>query len=215
VDNLYQICQANGFNPRLCCEVGAAHPNTVQLRDFIKNGVQCLLFEANPRLFYCLKEGFDDGDFQTTWPNIGPAPHQHPGFGHLSNVALFNVAIHDARGEINIFERNASSFVEGAISPAKANDQYVEDLKDAVKVPCDTIATFDHGNIDLLAADVGGGEWYVIKHLKSRPKLICLETHGQRYVNPFIKEIEAWMTANQYRLLGRTESDSLWVRSES
>lgn len=215
MDNLYEICKQLKFSPKLCVEVGAAHPSTSQLAEFIKCGVNCILFEANPRLFYTLMEGYDLGDdmnFIKTWPNPPKGPFQFSGFRDFPNVKLYNVAIFDKEGEINVFERNASSFIEGISSPATVNDGYKENLKDGTKVKCDTIDKYDNGAIDLLAADCEGCEYFALKYLISRPKLICLETHGQSYRNPFIVEIADWMQDNKYIVIDQTQSDTLFLR---
>lgn len=158
MDNLYQICQSNNFNPSLCVEVGAAHPRTTQLKEFISNGIQCILIEASPWLFYCLNKGFDEGDFQASWPETGDYPHQFPGFEDLSNVKLYNYAVVDENKPIKFFERNASSFCEGIISPVKACDGYTENNNDSYTVTGITFDKIDEGNIDLLAIDIEGCE---------------------------------------------------------
>jgi len=216
MDNLYQICQQLGFSPKLCVEGGAAHITTSQLREFVKNGTECILFEASPRLFWCLEHGYnnDNGkNFMDTWPARPEPPYDNKGWKDLPNVKMYNVAIHDAEGEINVYERNASTFVEGSISPAVVNDNYKEDLRDATKVKCSTIDKYDNGKIDLLCADMEGCEWYMLKYLKSRPSLICLETHGNKYVNPFIKEIGEWMKKNKYEPIHQTQSDTLFLQT--
>lgn len=228
MDNLYSIAQQIGLKPRYVMEVGAAHPDTSQLREFIAHGVPTILIEANPRLFYCLKYGFNPKNFEAEWPAPPPPPYQYAGFGHLPHVQLHNVAIYASKGEIDMYECNASSFVGGVQSPIKVNNGYVEDdtvagikaiIRDFpysgaahTKVPSDTIAPYDNGQIDILAVDTEGCEYYALEHLISRPKLICLETHGQQYINPMINEIGAWMNANGYGRAGQTESDTLFVR---
>lgn len=214
MDDLYKLSQELGIKPRTCLEVGAAHPTTCQLREFISNGMSCVLFEANPRLYYCLSEGWsknEDFNFEKSWPKPTPPPYDNPGFKDLKNVKLYNIGIYDKEGEINVYERNASSFIEGVFSPAKSNDGYLEKPEHAFKIKCDTIDKYDDGTIDILAADCEGCEYYALKYLKSRPQLICLETHGQKYRNPFLKEIEYWMAINRYNCIARDNSDSLYV----
>ena len=215
MDNLYEICKKLNFEPQLCVEGGAAHITTSQLREFVKNGYECILFEASPRLFYCLENGYnnDNGkNFMDTWPIHPEPPFDNKGWKDVPNVQLHNIAIFDNEGEIDVFERNASTFVGGVASPAAVNDGYKEDLKDATKVKCDTIDKYDNGNIDLLCADMEGCEWYILKYLKSRPKLICIETHGQNYRNPFLKEIVQWMNDNKYQVIDQTQSDTLFLK---
>ena len=216
MDNLYSICKNLCFKPKLCVEVGAAHITTSQLRDFVNNGVKCILFEASPRLFYCLQNGYnnDNGsNFMNTWPNHPEPPFDNQGWKDLPNVTIHNVAIFDKSGTINLFERNASTFVQGINSPAIVNDNYKENLNDATIVKCDTIDQYDNGEIDLLTADCEGCEIFALRTLKSRPYLICLETHGQNYKNPYLQEIEDWMKENNYTLAHQDNSDSLYIKS--
>ncbi len=215
MQNLLSLTQQMGFAPKLVMEFGAAHPYSTQVREFIAAGTKAILVEANPRLFYCLDKGWDMGDFQTTWPTVPPLPHSHPGFGHLPNVTLHHAAISDKAGFAKFYERNASSFLEGVTSPAKVNDRYEEAEKDVYTVPTITTDMIDPGNVDLLAADVEGSEWFVLQNLISRPTVICLETHGNAYVNPNLGKINLWMINNGYRKLGSTESDTVWAKAQS
>ena len=215
MDYLLQVCKKLNFIPKLCLEAGAAHCTTSMLKDFVNNGTECILVEASPRLAFCLEFGFnnDNGkNFMDTWPVHNEPPFDNPGWGKLKNVKLINAAIVDKPGKVKFFERNASSFVEGITSPAKVNDHYVENDKDVYIVDGITIDQIDPGNIDLLAADCEGSEFFVLKYLISRPKIIALETHGQSYKNPFLKEIIEWMNVNNYGLIDQTESDSLFLK---
>lgn len=214
MQNLLQI-YFSLFKPRRVCEVGAAHPFSAQVREFIHAGIPTILFEANPRLYFCLKEGWNMGDFKETWPNLPPRPFEHEGFGHMPHVQIHNVAIYDHKGEIDFFEANASSFVGAVNSPAVINDKFDTKNNDKFKmtVPCDTIDKYDTGDIDVLAVDAEGCEWFALKYLKSRPILICLETHGNNYVNPYMKEISDWMKANNYKAIHQNESDTLYLKS--
>lgn len=228
MDNLYSIAQQIGLKPRYVMEVGAAHPDTAQMREFIAHGIPSILVEANPRLFFCLKEGFNKGNFEDSWPNPPAGPYTYPGFGALSHVQLHHVAVYATKGEIDMYECNASSFVGGVQSPIKVNNGYVEsDSVDGIKsiikgfpyagaahtkVRSTTIDEFDNGQIDILAVDTEGCEYYALETLISRPKLICLETHGQQYVNPMLDQIVKWMQTNGYGMAGQTESDTLFVK---
>jgi hypothetical protein len=46
----------------------------------------------------------------------------------------------------------------------------------------------------------------------SRPAVISVETHGKRYINPFINEITQWMEDNGYELWYKDSSDSVYIR---
>ncbi len=215
MNNVKEICDRIGLVPRTLMEVGAAHPHpdSYRLDHYVKNGFKVILVEANPRLFYCLTEGWEQGDFKGEWPNIAKPPHTHPGLKQFPNVSIHNVAIVDVPGPIKLYERNASTFVGGVNSPAKINDKYVEDPKDAYDIEGVTTDKFDDGTIDVFLSDTEGCEWFCIKHLVSRPKVIILETHGNNYINPFIKEINQWMADNNYNLITRDREDSLFIKN--
>jgi len=99
-----------------------------------------------------------------------------------------------------------------AQSPAIVNDHYTVSKENTFEVPCRVFSELDDGTIDLLSVDIEGGEWYVIKHLLSRPSVISIETHGKYYTNPFIREINAWISTNGYRVWYKDLSDTVFVK---
>lgn len=214
MDNIRKALDGLGFSPLHAVECGAAHPTTSLLRDYVAGGIRCDLFEPNPRLFHCLYHGYDKGDFATTWPAVSRYPHDFAGWGHLSNVRLFNVALGDFAGYGRLFEHNASSYIEGVASPARVNDKPDETLLPSYLVTVQPFDLYDDGTIDLLVADCEGSEWFIIKRLKSRPTIICAEMHGGLYRNPHGAEIEAWIKDNGYQPLIATDSDIVWGRKD-
>lgn len=207
------ICKSINLEPRTVVEVGAAHPSNQRLGSFINQGKKVIFVEANPRLFYCLVNGYDEGDFKGIWPNISVAPHQFEGYIKNPNVTVYNAAIAEKQGKTMVFERNASSFVGGIESPAKVNDGYIENLDDSYEVNAITIDQIDDGEIDVLLADVEGSEWFCIRGLISRPKIIILELYGWKYINPYINEILHWMEENNYILKESDISDALFIHT--
>lgn len=87
------------------------------------------------------------------------------------------------------------------------------DDRDICIVEGKTFDSLDDETIDLLSVDVEGSEWFVLERLRSRPRVITLETHGARYRNPYLDEIESWFAVNGYALLYRTSSDSTYVKA--
>lgn len=217
--HLKDFCDYIGLIPRTLVEVGAAHPDTYRLGEFTNTSSKVILVEANPRLFYCLKWGYDDGNFMDSWgivdpKDFSPPPHAHPGLDGIPNVTIHHAAVADGAGQVVLFEANASSYVGGLASPARVNDGFQETVKDARVVPSITIDSIDDGTIDVLLADCEGSEWFCLKHLKSRPKLIVLELSGGAYTNPFAREILEWMTTNGYGVGGHGATDSWFVRRD-
>lgn len=219
MDSIFEICQFLRITPRTLVEVGAAHPKTYRLEEFVKNGDKVILVEANPRLHYCLSEGWNENDFKETWtpknPKAPEPPYQNPGLKQYKNVTILNAAITDKNESVKIYERNASSFVGGVNSPAKVNDRYEENDEDSYTVPGMTINRIDDGTIDVLLSDTEGCEWFCIKNLISRPKLIVLELRGQGYVNPYFNQIMDWMLVNRYGLIGYDYTDFAFVKHEN
>ncbi|MBK8554209.1 MAG: FkbM family methyltransferase [Ignavibacteria bacterium] len=71
----------------------------------------------------------------------------------------------------------------------------------------------DDGTIDLLSVDIEGGEWFVVKHLVSRPDVISIETHWKNYSNPYLKEINEWMSDNDYQIWYIDKSDTVYFKN--
>jgi len=177
------------------CEVGCFLPDTIQSKQFLGTHVKTTLIEPNPKAFKKLQESL--GDYK--------------------NVHLLNVAITDQGGQVKMYNRwddaDASCFVDSEFSPAIVNDQYVKNDEDSFMVDSVSFDKIDNGNIDVLSVDTEGHEWFVIKNMKSRPKFIILETHGQSYINPYINNITMWMNQNGYVVLKKDESDTLYSKT--
>jgi FkbM family methyltransferase len=174
------------------CEVGVYLPETSNIVDFIKDGVRATLVEADAVAIEKIKEYFR---------------------GY--NIQLFPVAVWDYNGFIKLSKAAASTFVtELSASPAIINDNYAIRDENTFEVPCRVFSEIDDGSIDLLSIDIEGCEWYVIKHLKSIPKIISVETHGKYYTNPFIAEIRNWMLQKKYAIWYKDASDTVFVRND-
>lgn len=189
--NLKQIADQLGVKPQVVFEVGVYTPDSSHVKEFFTSAKRIELFEPSPESFQKLTDEF----------------------GKLENVKIHNVAIWKRKGRIRLFNRNASTFVEGEKSPAKINDGYTERPADILHVDADIFDSFDQGDIDLLAIDTEGCEWYAIEKMKSRPAIICVETHGMRYINPHLSNIQNWMAKNGYVALDKDVSDTVFVKN--
>jgi len=182
-----------GFIPEHAAEVGVYHPETSNIYNYIIQGIKCTLVEPDQKSVELIKNHFSD------FPNLN----------------LYPVAVYDYNGEISLVQRLASTFVsELTNSPAIINDGYKMQESDKFVVECKTFDQIDDGSIDLLSLDVEGSEWYVIKHMVSRPKVISIETHGAIYVNPFLNKILEWMKKNDYAIWYKTDSDTVFVKTD-
>lgn len=172
------------------CEVGVYLPEVSNIIDFIKSGVRTSLVEADLAIVEKIKQVFKN-----------------------YNITVYPYAVWDHTGTVKFSKAQASSFVtQLSGSPALINDKFVVTEENTFEVACKVFSEIDDGTIDLLSTDIEGSEWYVIKHMVSRPKVISIETHGKIYVNPFIKEILGWMEENNYQIWYKDVSDTVFVK---
>ena len=189
---LYRRCKRKGYAPTSVVEVGVYIPETSNVINFIEDGVKTLLVEADPKTVEKIKARF----------------------GSFKNVVCKQVAVFDYNGTVKLAQRASSTFISSLKSPAVVNDSYTIKEEDEFEVPAITFDTIDDGKIDLLSIDIEGAEWFVLKHMKSRPTVISIETHGKYYINPYFEQIDQWMKANGYKLWYKDKSDSVYFRGE-
>ena len=187
---IYKKLLSKGVSIHHVCEVGVYLPETSNVIDFIQQGTRTTLVEADPDVVEKIKGAF-------------PQP----------SVTVHSVAVWDSDGELR-FSRAASSTFATDLpdSPALTNDKYVKKEENTFTVPCTRFSNLDDGTIDLLSIDIEGGEWYVLKHLKSTPKVLSIETHGKYYTNPFMAEINSWIESHNYELWYQDGSDSVYIQ---
>ena len=89
---------------------------------------------------------------------------------------------------------------------------YYKNNENNFNVECKVFSDIDDGTIDLLSIDIEGGEWYVLKHVVSKPKVISIETHGKFYTNPFLAQIQHWLQNNNYTEWYKDKSDTVYVQ---
>ena len=151
------------YLPTHVCEVGVWHPRTSNIKYYIDNNVKALLVEPDPESIEMIKK---------EWAN-------------KNDLTLKTFACTDFEGSINLHKAGSSSFISSSdTSPAIVNDSY--DIKEnaSVKVDAKKFSSEDPGDIDLISIDIEGSEWFVLKHMISKPNIISIETHGGFYVNP-------------------------------
>lgn len=186
------------YQPRTICELGTGGSTCVfQCENFLDLvNSKFILVEANPVSFEIIKSNFKD----------------------KNNVSIYNKAICDENKIIKYYNRdgknteNASGFIEGVTSPLMVNHGYVLNEEHALEIEGIKFSEIDDGQIDILFCDIEGAEWYALKHMISDPKIICLETHSNNFVNENINKIENYINQKGYILVGRSESDSLYMK---
>ena len=173
-------------------EVGVYLPETSNIGAFAKEGIRSTFVEPDPSSIKMIKKYFEG----------------------MSNVNIHPVAVYDKSGSVELVQRKASTYLKILnSSPAIINDEYTVDEKDTFLVDAVTFNEIDDGSIDLLSIDIEGGEWFVIKHMVSRPLVLSIETHGAMYTNPYINEIQKWMFENEYIIWYMDGSDTVYVKN--
>lgn len=190
---LWGLCRFFDFPIGNVTEVGCASAGECRSRDFILNGVPVSLVEPHPGYFTDLEREY----------------------GWRPNVRLHNAAVANRDGEVGFFMNGSSSFIADIDRPPTVTDGgYRKEMGQKITVPCRRWGDWvDDGKIDLLLLDMEGAEWYVIRELKSIPKIIAVETHCEnRYRNPFLDEIQDWLETRTYKVLFANTSDTYYIR---
>lgn len=189
---LYKKFLSKQISARHVCEVGVFLPEMSNILDFIvKDRLRTTLVEPDIRSIAAIREFFRD----------------------YPNVTLLPYAVYDHHGELELVQRDASTFVSTLpYSPAQVNDNYAIKKEDTFTVACRKFNELDDGTIDLLSVDTEGSEWYVIQNLVSRPLIISVEMQGKSYVNPFHREITTWMAKEGYDKWYMNKTDIVYYK---
>ena len=191
-EKLYNKCKSKGLIIKHAAEVGVYLPETSNILKFIEDGIKATLVEADPEYVLKIKEYFKSFD----------------------QVNVYPFAVWDKSGYITLNKASSSTFVdELSASPAIINDNYVSNSGNKINVESKTFDEIDDGTIDLLSVDIEGGEWFVIKHLKSKPDVISIETHWKNYSNPYLREINDWMNEHGYNVWYVDRSDTVFFKT--
>jgi FkbM family methyltransferase len=188
---LYQRVKNKGFEPSHVAEVGVWHPNTSNIYQYIQDGIKTTLIEPDPASIELIKSHF----------------------GNKNNVTLYENAVCDFRGEVDLYKRESSTFVSLlSSSPTLVNDDFDIQKAEKFTAKAKLFSDIDDGTIDLISIDTEGSEWFVIKNMISRPAVISIETHGGMYINPYLNDILKWTDDNNYILWYKNNSDSIFVQ---
>ena len=191
---LTKMLKKKNYSPSYVCEIGVWHPKTSNIKYYIEKDIKTLLIEPDPESIALIKK---------EW-------------GSRKNLILKTFACTDFEGTINLHKAGSSSFVScSKSSPALVNDSFDIDKNDSTKVDAKKFSSEDPGDINLISIDTEGSEWFVIKHMLSRPDVISIETHGGYYINPYIKEIKKWMDEYNYKIWFKDNSDSVYVKNHA
>lgn len=186
--DLYNIAKIIGLKPRAVAEIGVNEPHLSAVRRF--HG-ECPMILVEP-LTDC----------------ASALIHAYP------QARVICAAIADQTGTAKFYPRGQTSWLmDLPRTPAIDEDKAVINPDHIVDIATRRFDDIDPGNLDIVAIDTEGAEWFVLKHMISRPKLLCVETHNpsRRYTNPYLAEIVEWTDANGYIKLGEEFADSLYA----
>ena len=194
--DLFEIYQVCGYPaPRRVCEVGVNAPDKCSLTRFIDGGIPAILVEPLPWLA---------AELRTRFPK----------------AQVLEAAIGSSSGPVKLYDRGEGSWIEH-VPAGSAPDEHplhssmcrkTFDTEFVRTVESIEFQMIDTGDIDVLAVDTEGAEWFAIQKMTSRPYLVRLETHflNSGWRNPYLEEIGGHLAALGYRLLVEDISDSLW-----
>ncbi|HVA27966.1 MAG TPA: FkbM family methyltransferase [Candidatus Baltobacteraceae bacterium] len=192
--NLAKAALAAGVTVRRAAEVGVLKYQYSAIREFADAGTPCDFYEAVPA--FC--------------DEIEVALKSR------ANARLFRFALSDTNGNLDLYIAgggDASTYAANqTTSPALVNDNFVPSDDARVTVECRDFHEVDPGDYDVVTIDVEGGEWPIVRRMKSRPTILALETHYRRYKNPHLAEIFAWCHENGYVIWYLTRSDTIFLR---
>jgi hypothetical protein len=192
--DIYKITTRMGLTGE-AMEIGVGPIGKCRLLEFIQNDRQVHLVEGLPKYQDAIVAKFLDAE----------------------NVKLYPIIISDEPGTEKIFDRGEGSWITKLpSSPDTQNNGVRINQKKCCEVNAMTLGQIDPGNIEIMLIDIEGAEWYALQTMKSRPKLIVLETHltFHRYKNPYMTQINDWMAKNCYEVIAIDESDTMYAKKE-
>lgn len=183
-------------SPRRVAEIGVGgQKKYIHVDSLIQKGVPALLVEPHPKSCNLLREIYKNSN----------------------HVETHEVALSDHCGIATLYDANMSSYLEGTVSPFSI--QIGTQPKEHHRVACTTFDTIDPGDIDIMFIDVEGAEYFVLKHMVSRPKIIQIEVGKTqetslitKFTNSRIIEIRRWFDENGYQFaFAADENDLVYI----
>lgn len=186
------------LTPRVICEVGTGGLRVCKASHYIgDNDVKVMLFDpiteyCNEINMFCQAKG-------------------------ATNTEINNCCLYDYDGKVDIYENGEASMIKEIDGPNIKSDYILDDkasngFNRLVQKDCFRMSKFDKGNIDVLFLDTEGSEWFVLKHLISRPTIITIEMKMGEYINPYLKEIQQWMQINNYVVIKDAGCDLVFCK---
>ena len=191
INKIFQLIFESNLNIKKAAEIGVYSFASSSIKPLIERGITCDLFEAIPD--YSKKIAADIANFP--------------------NAEVHNLAVSNYSGDITFFLAGPSTFDSSQMeSPAINHDNFDKNIAEKVTVQCVDFSQIDTGDYDFISIDVEGGEYRILERMKSRPKLINLETQSRDYINPKLGSITDWMIENNYTIWFRNNTDTIFIK---
>lgn len=186
-----------GGQPRLVAEVGVNEPEKCSVAPWLRKGVEGILVEPLPWCCARLREAFP-------------------------TAKVVEGVVGATRGEVKLYDRGEGSWIED-VPKGQAPDEHHKhsamnrdsfDPQFVRTVTSHPWWSLEKHQLDVLCVDTEGAEWFVIRDMRTEPKLIRLEMHFTHtgWRNPFYQEICDSLHSCGYEILGEDVSDILWAK---
>lgn len=188
-----------GGSPRWVAEVGVNEPERCSVAGWLRRGVPGTLVEPLPWCAARLREAFP-------------------------TAQVVEGVVGEGGGKVRLYDRGEGSWIED-VPLGSAPDEHVghsgmrreafeqQFMREVDSFPWWSVERHD---LDVLCVDTEGAEWFVVRGMTCRPKLVRLEMHFTHsgWRNPFDSEIRERMAAMGYEVLGEDVSDVIWASVE-
>lgn len=184
---LSKRCKEIGFQPERIAEVGVGAPEQITTGKLLKDAKSVILVEPHPGSFRRLTKLFEEDQ----------------------RIEVIQKAIFPKRGQQKFQIKGGSSYLDCVKSPeSRKGSKLLSIMVEAIP-----FSDIDPGNLDLVALDCEGSEWFVISTMTSRPRVITVEMALRSgYRNPYYDEIVAWMKEEGYRDWYTFKADHTWIK---
>lgn len=187
--HLPSLARLAGLTPRAVAEIGVHGPEQCRMEYFV-GLCPTLLVEPLPDCAQRLREAYP-------------------------LAIVVEKACANTEGTLPFYHRGQTSWLVGLPhTPAIDVDHHQVNAGNIHPVEAILFSSIDPGNLDIVAIDTEGSEWFTLKHMISRPKLLVIETHAPswKYTNPYLAEITAWTKENGYTQIAQEFADTLYAR---
>jgi hypothetical protein len=189
---------------RTICEVGVGPPEWSQFSDILDTACyrKALLIDPDPGFCAALRQRWPDPRVQVCENAVIEGKPRPVEMINCSATTYVKGIKHCPAMEAGYDHTNKDQyFLDHDLNPA----DYPNYTTAGVPFSC-----LDDGEIDVLAADCEGSEWFVLQDMRSRPWFIRLETS---YEHPYRQEIANWLAREGYEEIIRDGSDTLWKKT--